>query len=87
MGTRGCPEMSLSNYLHTLRNIPEDGKYLLFLGGRLKSRNYNFVCSDFYAVKGKIISINYVLVYCTKTKLLEKKISVAFAVLRTTARM
>jgi hypothetical protein len=85
MGTGGFPETSASNYQYTLRNITEDGKYLLLLGGRSKSRIYNFVCSDFYTVKGKKYSINYVLVYCTNKDKALKNISVALAVPRTTA--
>jgi len=38
MGPISCPEMSVRNYLSTLRNIPEERRSHLHLGGSLKSR-------------------------------------------------
>ena len=38
MGSIGCPETSVRNYHHSLRNIPEQRTPRLFRGGSLKSR-------------------------------------------------
>jgi hypothetical protein len=38
MGMIGCPETSVQNYHSTLRNIPEERKSYLHLGGSPKSR-------------------------------------------------
>jgi hypothetical protein len=37
MGPIGCPETSVQNYLSTMRNIPEECRYVR-RGGSLKSR-------------------------------------------------
>jgi len=37
-----CLETPVRNYHSTLRNVPEEGKYLLHRGGRLKSVWYFF---------------------------------------------
>jgi len=37
MGLIGRPETSVRNYHHTLRNIPDARRSLLFCGGSLKS--------------------------------------------------
>ena len=74
----GCPEKLLSNYRHTLCNVPEDCRSHLLRGGSSKSRIYNFVCSVFSAAKGEQIrSIMCFSIVQTKTKLgrLENNIS------------
>jgi hypothetical protein len=38
MGPIGCPEISVKNYLHALRNIPEERRSRLLRGGSLKLR-------------------------------------------------
>jgi len=38
VGTRDCPETSVSSYRHTLRNIPEDRKNLIYFGA--EGRNH-----------------------------------------------
>ena len=38
MGQIGCPETSATNYQWTLRNIPEELRSYLYLGGSFKSR-------------------------------------------------
>jgi hypothetical protein len=37
IGPIGCPETSVQNYHSVLRNIPEEHRFLIHLGGRLKS--------------------------------------------------
>jgi len=44
MGCIGCPETSVNNYQHTLRNIPEERSPQLRRDGSLDSRKYKYRC-------------------------------------------
>jgi hypothetical protein len=45
MGMMGCPETSVMNYHHTLRNSPEERSYHPIRGGSVKSNGKFFSCS------------------------------------------
>ena len=49
LGPIGCPETSVRNYHHSLRNNPEESSSQLFRGGRLKS------CKDFSVHTMKVL--------------------------------